>query len=100
MIPHNIVMDQVKKKIVDTRMLELLNKFLKAGYIDPKTKKVVKSNVGVPQGGILSPLLCNIVMHQFDEYMAKLASSYEKGKKEDIILHIRKLNVKEDWPQL
>lgn len=66
---------------MDTRVLELLNKFLKAGFIDPKTKKVVKSNIGIPQGGILSPLLCNIVMHQFDEYMVKLTSSYEKGKK-------------------
>lgn len=62
-------------------MLELLNKFLKAGHIDPKTNKVVKSDIGVPQGGILSPLLCNIVMHQFDEYMVNLTSSYEKGKK-------------------
>lgn len=74
-------MEQVKKKIVDTRMLELLNKFLQAGHLDPKTKKVVKSNIGVPQGGILSPILCNIVMHQFDEYITSFASSYEKGKK-------------------
>lgn len=80
-IPHNIVLNQIKKKIVDTRMLELLNKFLKAGHIDPTTKKAKKSNIGVPQGGILSPILCNIVMHQFDEYMTKYASLYEKGKK-------------------
>lgn len=74
-------MDQIKKKIVDTRMLELITKFLKAGHIDPKTKNIVKSVIGVPQGGILSPILCNIVMHQFDEYMEGFASSYEKGNK-------------------
>lgn len=62
-------------------MLELLNKFLKAGHIDTKSKTIVRSDVGVPQGGILSPILCNIVMHQFDEYMNKFAASYEKGKK-------------------
>ena len=80
-IPHQIVMEQVRKKIVDTRILELLNKFLRAGHIDPKTKKIVSSVIGVPQGGILSPILCNIVMHQFDEYITKFALSYEKGKK-------------------
>lgn len=62
-------------------MLELLKKFLQAGHIDPKTKQICKSNIGVPQGGILSPILCNIVMHQFDEYIDKLSASYEKGKK-------------------
>ena len=74
-------MQQVREKIVDNRMLELLSKFLKAGYIDPKTKKIVRPNIGVPQGGILSPILCNIVMHQFDLYIEKFSQSFEKGKK-------------------
>jgi hypothetical protein len=62
-------------------MLELLNKFLQAGYKDPKTNKIIKSEIGVPQGGILSPLLCNIVMHQFDEYVMNFANTFGKGKK-------------------
>lgn len=74
-------MQQVKKRIVDTRVLEILNKFLQAGHIDPKSKQIVKSDTGIPQGGILSPILCNIVMHQFDEYLNKFSNSYEKGKK-------------------
>lgn len=74
-------MEQIKKKIVDTRVLELLSKFLQAGHLDPKTKEIIKSNVGVPQGGILSPIICNIVMHQFDVYLDNFANSFEKGKK-------------------
>lgn len=66
---------------MDPRMLELLNKYLKAGQIDTKSKRQVRRDVGLAEGGILSPILCNIVMQQFDEYMNKLAASYEKGKK-------------------
>lgn len=41
----------------------------------------MQSEIGVPQGGVLSPVLCNIVLHKFDEFMAKYISIFEKGKK-------------------
>lgn len=74
-------MNQVKGKIADPRVLELITKFLTAGHINPNTKVLEKSNTGVPQGGILSPLLCNIVMHMFDEYVMNFANTYTKGTK-------------------
>lgn len=61
-IPHKIILSQVKKKIVDPRMLELLNKYLKAAL-----PRDVFSVQGVSEN--LNFLLCNIVMHQFDEYI-------------------------------
>lgn len=74
-------MERVKSRIIDVRFLELLIKFLQAGDRNPKSNEIVKSDVGVPQGGILSPLLCNIVMHQFDEYIMNFANTFNKGKK-------------------
>lgn len=62
-------------------ILSLITKFLKAGHKDPKSGKVIKSDIGIPQGGILSPILCNIIMHKFDEYMDKAIAKFEKGKR-------------------
>ena len=77
-IPHKIILSQVKKKIVDPRMLELLNKYLKAGYpSDVFSVQGLSDLAARPKGGDgngkgvenLNFLLCNIVMHQFDEYI-------------------------------
>ena len=46
---------------------------MKAGYVEFDTKKkkriFVTSDVGVPQGGIISPLLSNLVLHELDIYI-------------------------------
>lgn len=73
--------ERIGKYIGDPRILELISKFLSAGYIDPKTGKIVRSEIGAPQGGILSPLLSNIVMHEFDKFMEKNINSFNTGKK-------------------
>jgi group II intron reverse transcriptase/maturase len=79
-IPHDIIMTRIKKQIGDPRILELLHKYLNAGYVDPNTNKIVFPSVGTPQGGILSPLLCNIVLHEFDSFMEKLTKQYKSGE--------------------
>ncbi|KAI0994017.1 hypothetical protein K3495_g14166 [Podosphaera aphanis] len=73
-------MEQVKKKIVDTRMLEILKEILEG-------KGEGKSNIGLAQGGILSRQLSNIVMHIFDEYITNKARESEKEGKEDTKEH-------------
>lgn len=79
-IPHSIIMELLSKRIGDPRVLELISKFLNAGYFD-KAGNLVKSTIGTPQGGILSPLLCNIVLHQFDIFMDKTIQKFRKGDK-------------------
>nr|YP_010836056.1 hypothetical protein QLP54_mgp10 [Phyllosticta yuccae]WGC90071.1 hypothetical protein [Phyllosticta yuccae] len=79
-IPHEIVIKLLKNKIVDPRFLELQRKFLETGIMDPKTKKINKTSLGIPQGGILSPILCNIVLHQFDDYIQRQIKMFNKGK--------------------
>jgi Type II intron maturase/Reverse transcriptase (RNA-dependent DNA polymerase) len=73
-------MKRINKYIGDHRLLEILNKFLKAGYIEPKTGDLVQPEIGTPQGGVLSPLLCNIVLHELDKYMADTEIKFSKGK--------------------
>ena len=71
-------MEQVKKKIVDTRMLEILKEILR-GALAERANQILD----LPQGGILSRQLSNIVMHIFDEYITNLpqARGVAKGRK-------------------
>lgn len=74
-------MNCLKEFIADVGFLNLVHKFLSAGHIDPKTGRLIKGDIGIPPGGVLSPILCNIVLHKFDEFMARYISSFDKGKK-------------------
>ena len=79
-IPHAIIMKLLKKLINCDRTLQLISKHLRAGYLDPDTKKLVKSNVGTPQGSVISPLLANIVLHELDLFIMKeIITEYTKG---------------------
>jgi len=40
----------------------------------------VTSDVGVPQGGIISPLLSNLILHELDEYVETLKREYQKDE--------------------
>lgn len=78
-IPHKIVIELLRKKIVDPRYLEIIKKFLENGVQDPKTKIIHKTTLGIPQGGILSPILCNVVLDRFDKYMEDQIAKYNQG---------------------
>jgi hypothetical protein len=53
-IPHDIIISAVKERISCTRTLVLIERGLKAGYIDEKGQ-TIKTKIGTPQGSILSP---------------------------------------------
>ncbi len=57
----------LRKRIKDERFLRLIRKFLNAGYMEDN--QVHQSYSGTPQGGIISPILANIYLDQFDKYM-------------------------------
>ena len=77
-VDHDILLQILSRKISDGRFLELIRRFLKAGYFE--FHQVKNSLSGVPQGGIISPILSNIYMHEFDAYMEELAKKLTKGK--------------------
>ena len=78
-VAHDILLKILSRKISDGRFLELIRRFLKSGYFE--FHQVKDSLSGVPQGGIISPILSNIYMHEFDVYMEELAKKLTKGKK-------------------
>lgn len=74
-IDHNILLNLLRKRINDDRFILLIDKFLKAGYVENGAYK--ESKMGVPQGGIISPVLTNIYLDVLDQYVLKIASSYQ-----------------------
>lgn len=68
-VHHKLLMKCVRKRICDQRFLDLLWQLLKAGSIDEGI--FLAAHEGVPQGGVLSPLLSNIMLHEFDEWLDK-----------------------------
>lgn len=77
-IDHEILVNIMRKKIKDERFLNLIWKFLDAGYQDLDESRK-DSLAGTPQGGIASPILANIYLHELDEYVEQLQKELKKG---------------------
>jgi len=73
-IEHNTLISFINIKIKDMRIIKLLWKFLKAGYMEDWKYHATYS--GTPQGGIISPLLSNIYLHEFDKFVIKSAEEF------------------------
>lgn len=63
-INHDLLMKLISRRVYDRRMLKLLHKWLKAGVLD--AGEVLPSEQGVPQGGVISCVLSNVVLHELD----------------------------------
>ena len=74
--------DFILKKIKGFPLYNLVEKFLKAGYVDNDV--LYSSNKGTPQGGILSPLLANIALHGMEE---TLKISYRKRTRKGYVYY-------------
>jgi len=78
-VHHRLLLRCVRRRIQDDRFVDLLWRLLKAGHVDRGL--FVASSEGVPQGGVLSPLLSNIMLHEFDAWLeAKYLS--DKARKD------------------
>ena len=63
-ISHKLIMDLIAAEIADGNILGLIEKFLRSGVMEDGVLKPTK--VGTPQGGVISPLLANIVLNHLD----------------------------------
>ena len=68
-VKHHILLDKVAKRIADDKIMRLLNQMLKAG-----------GKEGVPQGGVISPLLSNIYLNEVDKMLEKAKETTREGK--------------------
>jgi RNA-directed DNA polymerase len=69
-IPHQRLLERVRAKVADGRVLRLVEAFLKAGVMEGLERWTPTQ--GAPQGAVLSPLLSNIYLDELDHLMAGL----------------------------
>ena len=79
-INHIVLSNIISKKIKDARLLKLVYKSLKAGYLEDW--KYNKTYSGTPQGGIISPILANIYLNELDQFIEKNSKEFNKPSKQ------------------
>ena len=67
MIPHYALLAKVGKRIADSRVLDLVERFLKQDIMDDMKRWT--PTAGSPQGAVISPLLAYVYLHEFDVEM-------------------------------
>lgn len=101
-ISHSALLDRVRGRIGDKRVLDLVKAFLKAGILG-EDRVLRENNAGTPQGSILSPLLSNVALSVLDEHIAQGpggpgTSSYQRGKRRSHDLpNYRLIRYADDW---
>ena len=74
---HEVLMALLAKRIEDTQFLDLIRDMLNAGYVEEW--QYHRTYSGTPQGGIVSPILANIYLHEFDEFMEQKKREFDRG---------------------
>ena len=89
-INHDALVGFIGSKVKDARIVKLVYKFLKAGYLEDWVYH--KTYSGTPQGGILSPLLANIYLHELDKFVMQLKDEFDTPEKGKITPEYRELH--------
>ena len=78
-VDHHRLVDILREKIADDRFLNLIRKFLRAGYLENWVYHRTYS--GTPQGSVLSPILTNVYLSKLDARLEALCEQYSRGKR-------------------
>lgn len=86
-IHHDLLFSLLSEKIRDENLITLVRLWVKMGKVDERMRW--KDNVkGIPQGGIISPLLSNLYLHPFDKLMVEKRFGYVRYADNFIILSL------------
>jgi group II intron reverse transcriptase/maturase len=79
-LDHQVMLSTLAEKIHDNRFLRLIKQMLQAGYLEDWVWNATLS--GVPQGGVVSPVLSNIYLHRLDDFVERvLIPEYTRGER-------------------
>lgn len=78
------LMAEIEKQISDSRILNLIEKFLKQEIISEMNNRIPER--GTPQGGVISPLLSNIYLNEFDQQMSQMGYNLVRYADDFVIL--------------
>ena len=86
-IPHSGLMSAIEERIVDRQVLKLLRAMLRAGVMEDRA--IRRSDAGTPQGGVISPCLCNVYLHRLDRQWAERGSGVLVRYADDLVVMCR-----------
>jgi len=76
-IDHEVLIRLLERRIEDHRFIDLIKGMLTAGYLDDWVFE--RTYTGTPQGGIISPLIANVYLHELDLFMGKMRADFDRG---------------------
>ena len=97
-LPHSLIKEAVAAQVADGNILNLVEKFLRAGVMENGVFK--PTTVGTPQGGVVSPLLANIVLNHLDWQLHKLGYRFVRYADDFVVLCQTKAHAEEAKTQV
>ncbi|WP_225744262.1 group II intron reverse transcriptase/maturase [Marinilactibacillus sp. Marseille-P9653] len=86
-LSHDKLMYHLETFIQDTAILKVVRKFLMSGVID-LSGEFVESKTGAPQGGVLSPLLSNVYLHELDKELDRRGHRFVRYA-DDFVIYVK-----------
>ena len=84
---HDKLIYYLEQYIQDKTIIKIVRKFLLAGVID-LSGEFVESKTGAPQGGVLSPLLSNVYLHELDKELTKRGHRFVRYA-DDFVIYVK-----------
>jgi RNA-directed DNA polymerase len=94
-IPHHVIMNGVSALVADGNILNLVERFLKAGVIEDGA--FIPTDMGTPQGGVISPLLANITLNSLDWALHDAGFRFVRYADDFVVLTKSEVKVREAY---
>lgn len=83
-LPHQVIMEAIREQVADGKVLDLLERFLRCGVLEEG--RLLATTRGTPQGGVISPLLANIVLNKLDWRLHHLGYRFARYADDFVVL--------------